>query len=119
VAERRRSETDSGARRRITASTPEGRENQLISMASDLAERQMREGTASAQVITHFLKLGSTRERLEQQKMQYEAELLLAKKQHMESSVRQEELYKRALRAMSEYGGHGEVDYDEDDYDGR
>lgn len=88
-------------------------------MAADLAERQMREGTASAQVITHFLKLGSTRERLEQQKMRYETELLQAKKEHMESNARQEELYKRALQAMSEYGGHGGVDFDEDDYDGR
>lgn len=86
-------------------------------MAADLAERQMREGTASAQVITHFLKLGSSRERLEQQKMKYETQLLQAKKEHMESSARQEELYKKALDAMSAYGGHGDTDFDEDDYD--
>lgn len=76
----------------------------------------MREGTASAQVITHFLKLGSTRERLEQQKMRYETELLQAKKDHMDSTARQEELYKQALQAMSSYGGHDEPGFEDDDY---
>lgn len=85
-------------------------------MASDLAERQMREGSASAQVITHFLKLGSSRERLEKEKMRYETELLRAKKEHMDSMVRQDELYKEALQAMSAYGGHNDVDDDEDRY---
>lgn len=115
MAERRQSEPRRTVRRVRTASTPEGRENQLISMAADLAERQMREGTASAQVITHFLKLGSTRERLEQQKMRYETQLLQAKKEHMDSTVRQEELYKEALRAMSDYNGTERPVFDDDD----
>jgi len=85
-------------------------------MASDLAEKQMGEGTASAQVITFYLKLGSSRERLEQQKMRYETELLQAKKDHMESTARQEELYKEALRAMSTYSGREAPTFDEDEY---
>ena len=49
------------------ALSPEAREQQLVAMATDLAEKQLRDGTASSQVITHYLKLGSTRERLEQE----------------------------------------------------
>lgn len=98
------------------ATTPEGRENQLISLASDLAERQLANGTASAQVITHFLKLGSTRERLEQERLQRENLLLSAKVDQMASSKRIEELYETALNAMRTYAGHEVNSYDEDDY---
>ena len=61
------------------ALTPESRENQLISLAVDLAERQLQEGTASSQVITHYLKLGSTRERQEKEKLEEEIKLLRAR----------------------------------------
>jgi hypothetical protein len=87
------------------ATTLEGRENQLISLASDLAERQLRDGTAPAQVVTHFLKLGTTRERLEQQRLLNENLLLSAKIEQINSSQRMEELYERALGAMREYKG--------------
>jgi len=101
-------------RRRPPATTPEGRENQLVSLAVDLVEKQLREGTASAQVITHYLKLGSTREKLEQAKLRGENKLLDAKVESMASMQRQEELYADALKAMSDYSGK---DSPEEEYD--
>lgn len=88
------------------ATTPEGRENQLISLAVDLAEQQLRDGTASSQVITHYLKLGSTKERLEMEKLKKENELLLAKTNVLKSSKHAEELYEEALNALRIYSGN-------------
>ena len=85
--------------------TQEGRENQLISLAIDLAEKQLSEGTASSQVITHYLKLGSTKERLEKEKLEKENELLKAKTESIQSAKRVEELYREALNAMKRYSG--------------
>jgi hypothetical protein len=96
------------------ATTPEGRENQLISLAADLAERQLREGTASSQVITHFLKLASTREKLEQERLHRENLLLSAKVDQIASSKRIEELYETALNAMRQYAGRDVSAFDED-----
>lgn len=87
------------------ASTPEGQETQYISMAMDLASKQLKDGTASAQVITHFLKLGSSREALEQKRLRGENELLNAKIKALESGEQIIELYSEALRAMREYSG--------------
>ena len=92
------------------ALTPEARENQLISLAVDLAERQLLEGTASSQVITHYLKLGSTKERLEKEKLIEENKLLRAKTENLQSMKRVEELYTEALNAMRNYAGQGEAD---------
>lgn len=92
------------------ALTPEARENQLISLAVDLAERQLLEGTASSQVITHYLKLGSTKERLEKEKLIEENKLLRAKTENLQSMKRVEELYEEALKAMRDYAGQGEQD---------
>ena len=94
------------------ATTPEGRENQLISLAMDLAEKQLVEGTASAQVISHYLKLGSTRELMEQERLLRENELLTAKVENLASNKRVEELYEEALRAMRDYSGQYEESYD-------
>lgn len=91
--------------RRPPATTPEARENQLISAAVDLAERQILEGKASSQVITHYLKLATSRERLEREKLSRENELLQAKVEAIASAQRVEELYKNALDAMRSYGG--------------
>ena len=77
----------------------------MISYATDLAEKQIREGTASSQVITHFLKLGSTRERLEQQRLEHENELTRVKIEALESQARIEELYVDAINAMRSYAG--------------
>lgn len=101
--------------RRPPATTPEGRENQLISAAVDLAERQIHEGTASSQVITHFLKLGSTREQLEQERLRHENELLKVKKEAIESAARMEELYSAAIGAMRAYQGADEPEEAFDD----
>lgn len=101
--------------RRPPATTPEGRENQLIAKAVDLAEKQLTEGTASSQVITHYLKLGSTREKLEQERLNRENELLRARSEAMASAKRVEELYSEALNAMRAYAGQPQPDSDLDD----
>lgn len=88
------------------ALTPEARENQLIALSIDLAEKQLREGTASSQVITHFLKLGSTKERLELEKIKKENELLIAKAESLQSGKNIEKLYLEAMSAFREYSGH-------------
>ena len=102
-ARRRRSEQ--GKTPRKPATTPEERENQVISDAIDLAEQQIRDGNASSQVITHFLKLGSSREKLEQQRLEHENELTRVKIEAIESQKRVEELYVEALEAMRSYAG--------------
>lgn len=99
---------------RPPATTPEGRENQLIAMAMDEAERQIRGGTATSQLLTHFLKLGSTREDLEKQRLRSENELLKAKVEDLGSQKKTEELYAKALKAMKTYSGHPEPEDDED-----
>lgn len=92
-------------KRRRPASTPEAREKQLINLATELAEQQLLDGTASSQVITHYLKLGSTREKLEREKIKQENELLKAKVDAIEATKRSEELYQKALDAMRTYSG--------------
>ncbi len=101
---------------RPPARTPEARENQLIEKAVDLAEKQLSAGTASAQVITHYLKLGSTKERLEKEKLDNENKLLIAKTEALQSGKRTEELYANALNAMRSYSGNKEEE-DVDDID--
>lgn len=83
-------------------------------MAYDLAEEQIEAGTASSQVITHFLKVGSRREQLEQQRIHYENQLLAAKRQQIEDQKRVEELYMDALNAMRSYAGQLPPPSDED-----
>ena len=83
---------ESSRRRMRPALTPEARENQLVSLAVDLAEQQLRDGTASSQVITHYLKLGSTKERLEKEKLEEENKLLKAKTEAMQSQRKSDDL---------------------------
>lgn len=99
--------------RRRPATTPEGRENQLVSLAADLAEQQLMDGTASAQVITHYLKLGSSRELLEQERLRGENALLAAKREAMESQRRMEDGYVQVIAALRSYNG-----YDPEEYEG-
>lgn len=96
------------AKSRRPAMTPDARENQMINLAVDLAEKQLEEGTASSQVITHFLKLGSSKERLEREKLEEENKLLRAKTENLQSQKRVEELYAEALAAMRRYNGQGD-----------
>lgn len=102
--------------RRRPATTLDARENQMIALSVDLAEKQLREGTASAQVITHFLRLGTSRERLEQEKLRKENELLQSRAEAIASAARVEELYGKALDAMRSYAGQPPVDDEDDDY---
>ena len=111
---------DTGRQRKARApgKTLDAREDQLISLAVDLAERQLAAGTASSQVITHYLKLGSTSERLEKEKLKKENELLTAKTEALKSAKKVEELYLNALNAMRSYSGkqdEGGTNEDADD----
>lgn len=99
-------------RRKRPAATPQERENQLISLAVDLAEQQLREGTASTAVITHYLKLATTREQLERERLQYEGEMLRAKAEALGSMARSEELYNEALAAFTSYQPTNTDDHD-------
>ena len=92
------------------ALTPEARENQMIALAVDCAEQQLRDGTASSQVIVHYLKLGSSKEKLEKEKLEKENGLLTAKIEAMQSAKASEELYAKAIEAMRRYSGHGSSD---------
>lgn len=90
------------------ALTPEGRENQLISLAVDLAEQKLRDGTAPAQVITHYLKLGSTMAKLERERLEEENNLLRAKVKAIDNTDEIKALYKDAIDAFRTYSGHGD-----------
>lgn len=92
------------------ALTPEARENQLISLAVDLAEKQLREGTASSQVITHYLKLGSTKEKIEKEILEKQKALIEAKTKTFQSTEKMEALYTEALRVFRGYSGKDDTD---------
>lgn len=93
------------SRRRRPPTTPEARENQLIALAIDLTEEQLRDGSASPSVITHFLKLATEREKLERVKIERENELLTAKVDAINQSKEIEDLYKNAINAFRTYSG--------------
>lgn len=112
MAKAKTSKPSDSSKRIRPALSPEARENQLISLAVNLAEKQLIEGTASSQVIAHFLKLGTVKSQLELEKLAHENELLKAKTELLESTQRSEELYENALKAMRSYSG-SEV-FDED-----
>lgn len=97
------------------ALTPEARENQMIALAVDLAEKQLIEGTASSQVITHFLKLGTTKAELEKEKLKNENKLLEAKTKATESAEEVKVLYENAIKAFRNYNGQGDPEEYEDD----
>ena len=90
------------------AISPEARENQMIALAVDLAEEQLRNGTASSQVRTHYLKLGSTKEKIEKEILEKQKELISAKTEVLNSQRRMEEMYSDMLSALKEYSGQDE-----------
>lgn len=102
-------------KRRPPAKTPEARENQLITLAVDLAEKQLLEGTASSQVITHYLKLGSTKEKIEKDILMEQKTLIKAKTEQLQSAKRVEELYENALNAMRAYSGNNSRSEEDED----
>lgn len=99
------------------ALTPEGRENQMISLAVDLVEQRLRDGTASAQETVHFLKLASRKAKLEAERAELENELIKAKTQAIHDQADLKILYKEAIDAMRRYSGHGSGSEDEEVYD--
>lgn len=100
----------STTRKTRPAISPEGRENQMIALAVDLAEKQLRDGTASSQVITHYLKLGATVAKLDVQLKMKELELMQAKTDNLKSVKRSEELMEEAIKAFRRYNGQGDQD---------
>ena len=108
MARKVKSSESTGSSKKIRpALTPEARELQMISLAVDLAERQLLEGTASSQVITHYLKLGSSREKLERERLD---NLLRAKVRAIDSTDEIKDLYKDAINAFRIYSGQGNDD---------
>lgn len=112
MAKVKASKSNESSRPMRPALTPEAREGQLVFLATELAEKQLREGTASSQVIVHYLKLGTTNARLETARMEKELKLLDAKTEALESAKRMEDLYSEAIKAMRSYSGHGDSDED-------
>lgn len=104
MAASRRTSADKAASRRPPAKSPRDRENELIELAVDLTEQKMRDGTAPAQLISHYLKLGSTREELEQKRLEQENKLMAAKVEQIASQAKLEELFTRAIASMKNYG---------------
>lgn len=103
--------SSSDSTRRIRpALSPEARENQLVALAVDLAEKQLLEGTASSQVIVHYLKQGTLKEKLERERLAEENKLLRAKTEAVKSTKRSEELMEEAIKAFRSYSGHGDSD---------
>ena len=92
------------------ALTPEARENQMISLAIDLVEKRLLDGSASSQETTHFLKLATTKAKLEKEILEKQKELLAAKTESIKSAKRVEELYSKAIKAMQNYQGNGDPD---------
>ena len=108
----RTTSSSKSSQRMRPALTPEARENQMISLAMDLAEQQLRDGTASSQLITEFVKRGSTKAMLEKEILAEQKELMAAKTEALQSQKRIEELYANAISAMRRYNGQGD---DEDE----
>jgi hypothetical protein len=103
-------------RRSSTPLSQEARENNIISLAMDLAEQRLRDGTASAQEVTYWLRYGSQRDRLEREMMEQKAELLKAKTDAIKAAEKSELLYAEAIKAFRLYEGAGsDEEYEEDE----
>lgn len=103
--------TEFPARKNRPALTPEARENEMIALATDRAEEQLRNGTASSQVIVHYLKLGSTKERIEKEILERQKELIESKTESIKAARKAEEDYERVLDALRRYSGQDDDDY--------
>ena len=102
-------------KRRRPALNPDARESQMISYAVDLAEKQLIEGTASSQVITHYLKLATSRERIEKEILEKQAKLIDAKVEEIQSRKSSNEKFEEAIKAFKRYSGQD--DREDDDYE--
>lgn len=99
------------------ALTPEAREQQLISLAVNLVEQRLIDGTASSQETTHFLKLASTKARLEKEILIEQKKLIAAKAESIYSQQRSEEMFSEAIKAFKRYSGQGGDEEDEDEFE--
>lgn len=117
MANKKKSQPKEPTKKIRPATTPEARENQLIALAVDLAEKQLLEGTASSQVITHYLKLGTQKEKLEREILESKKELMKAQTENLQAAKRIEELYTNALNAMKHYSGQDIPEDDDDEYE--
>lgn len=102
--------SNGGNKRGSRARTPQGKENYLINLAMGLVEQQLLDGTASSQVLTHFLKLATTKEKLENEKLKSDLRVAEAKIKSFQSAEEIKDLYEKALNAMNRYSGKDEVD---------
>ena len=107
---RRKAEPKETRREFPQALDEEERENQLVNLAIDLAERQIRDGTVSATVLAQYVKLGTSRERLEQQRLANENRLTDARIEALHAAARAEEVYAAAIEAMKVYAGQRDTD---------
>lgn len=98
------------------ALSPEARENQMITLAMDLVEQRLRDGTASSQETTHFLKAASQKAKLEMERLRLENELTAAKTKAIANTEEVKVLYEDAIKAMRRYSGHGDEDEEYEDY---
>jgi len=105
MAGRQNNSTSVNSRRRSPATDPAVRENQMISLAIDAAERDLLSPNPSKQIVVHYLKLATVKAQLEKEKLQRENQLLTAKTDALESQARTEELYRNAIEAMASYSG--------------
>ena len=112
-----KSPQQNGSKRKIRpALTPEARESQLISLAYDLVEERLLDGTATSQETTYFLKLASSKTRLENEKLIEENKLLRAKTEAVQSEKKNEEFYAKVLAALKKYNGQSQQDDEYDEY---
>lgn len=103
--------------KRTVTKTPEGRQNILINLAINLAEKQLRDGSASSQLISHFLKLATVRDQLEIAKLESDITLSKAKVKAIENSSKMEELLSEAISAMKDYGGDNDENFEDEEFD--
>lgn len=103
----KRNITDEEPRRLRPGLTPESREKQLCALAVDLAEQQLLNGTASSQIITHYLKLASPNAQLEREILEEQKKLIKAKTEQIEATKNMDEMYNQAIEAMKRYSGNG------------
>lgn len=108
MARTKREEIPKSTRRMRPALTPEANENQMVALATNVAREQLLAGTASSQIIVHYLKLGTEQARLERVKLENEIALAQAKTEALQSAKNMEEVYSRAIKAMQIYSGHGD-----------
>ena len=98
-----------GKRKQPPAMTPEAKEKQMCALAVELAEQQLRDGTASSQIITHYLKLATERERLERERLEAEVKLSEAKVKNLDAERESALAYKEAMQAFARYSGHADA----------